>query len=57
MRLIRLEDVYSNLKRQIDLYDNDLDTDINDLKRVKDKNKIRFREISKLISNDPLLNR
>jgi hypothetical protein len=31
------------------MYDNDLDTDTNDLKRVKDKNKIRFREISKLI--------
>ncbi|CAG9310362.1 unnamed protein product [Blepharisma stoltei] len=55
VRLLRLEDTNKNLNYLIDQVLEDLETEAPGIKKVQYKNKIRFRELSKLILSDPLL--
>ena len=53
---VRLEDTNKNLNHLIGTVLEDLDSELPGMKKVGDKKKIRFRDLSKIFNSDPLLN-
>ena len=55
IRLIRIEDTNGNLNNLLKTVLDDLDTEMPGMKKLREKNKIRFRDISKILMADPFL--
>jgi Axonemal dynein light chain len=55
IKLFRLEDTNRNLNYLVKSVLEDIDKDIPGMKKLKEKNKIRFRDISRILITDPFL--
>lgn len=56
MKMIRLEDTNQNLNHLVKNVLEDLDSELPGMKKLQEKKKIRFRDLSKMMISDPLLN-
>lgn len=55
IKLLRLEDTNQNLNNLIQIVLEDIDSDLPGIKKLRQKNKIRFRDLTKMLTSDPLL--
>lgn len=55
VKLLRLEDTNNNLKHLVRTVLDDIDSDMPGMKKMREKNKIRFRNISEILISDPVL--